>query len=133
MASQLFQVVEVNPNQTSGCGGCVCSEATEPDCQPPYVVFYNCDTDDPRRPQVVACARCIEAAHAKCVEAQETGDVLAGGERADERVEPEDPSDGSAYQVTGVADGESEIPAVPEDAPDEEPIGEPDEGSPGDE
>jgi hypothetical protein len=117
MASQLFVVSDTNPNQVTGCGGCVCAEASEPDCKPPFVVFTNCDTDDPRRPRVVVCETCLKAA-AEAVE----GEALSVGEPAGEYVEPESPNDASDFQITGIGpsvDGENPEEVFGKEASDE--------------
>lgn len=75
MASELFQVVAVNPNDNCGGGGCVCDERKQSDCKPPYVVFYATDMASVVSPQVVVCANCINQAAKKL-----KGEVLAGGE-----------------------------------------------------
>ena len=79
MASERFKVVDVNPNDSCGGGGCLCSEVKETDCQGPFVVFYAQEMENNLSPNAVACKACILTA-AQLLE----GEVLAGGERANE-------------------------------------------------
>ena len=77
MSLELFKVVERNPNEDVGGGGCVCSPETETSyCEGPYVVFYAASTDEAYSPHVVACKACIEAA----AEALEYGEEVDGTE-----------------------------------------------------
>jgi hypothetical protein len=73
--SELFEVSSVNPNHVSGGGGCLCSETTDIDCKPPYVIFYGQSLENPQSPHAVACQRCIDAA-AKALQ----GETLTAGE-----------------------------------------------------
>lgn len=79
MAADRFQIVDINPNDSCGGGGCLCSEVKETDCQGPFVVFYAQEMENNLSPNAVACKDCILSA-AKQLE----GEVLAGGERANE-------------------------------------------------
>lgn len=85
MASELFHVSDVNPNESVGGGGCACSEAKSEDCKPPYVVFYAQEMASNLSPHVVVCQRCIDAAQRKL-----QGEALAAGE-VGASVDGEDP------------------------------------------
>lgn len=75
MSLEMFRVVEVNPNEASGGGGCLCSEDKNPDCKGPYVVFYAQDMASNISPHPVIGATCLKQA-AKALDE----DPLAGGE-----------------------------------------------------
>lgn len=63
---ELFSISDANPNEESGTGACLCSPAKVDECKPPYVIFYNHETDDPTNPYTVGCARCVKAAAKAC-------------------------------------------------------------------
>lgn len=63
MSASRFEVVNENPNEITGGGGCVCSETKQPDCVGPFVVFYAQSLETVQSPHVVACAKCINDAH----------------------------------------------------------------------
>jgi hypothetical protein len=75
MSHKLFYVSSINPNDTTGGGGCICSPERQPDCKPPYVVFPGNDMENIASPHVVACQACLEAGAAACL-----GEVLDAGE-----------------------------------------------------
>jgi hypothetical protein len=75
MSHKLFYVTQINPNDTTGGGGCVCSPQAQPDCKPPYVVFPGNDMENIASPHVVVCESCLVAGAKAC-----TGEVLAAGE-----------------------------------------------------
>lgn len=77
--SQSFHVVDVNPNDNCGGGGCLCSPIKGHDTQGPFVVFPNTETESNLSPHAVVCAPCIVQA----AERLETGETLAGGERSE--------------------------------------------------
>lgn len=63
MSLELFKVVEHNPNEDIGGGGCVCSPEQETSyCKGPFVVFYASETSEHYSPHVVVCQKCIDAA-----------------------------------------------------------------------
>lgn len=75
--SERFQVVTVNPNDTPGGGGCLCSEARNTDTQGPYAVFYHQEMESNASPHAVLCAPCARAV----VEHLDSADEpLKGGE-----------------------------------------------------
>lgn len=73
--SERFKVVEVNPNQSTGGSGCLCSEVETHDTKGPYAVFYGQDMENPQSPTPVLCLAC-----AKAVVREAEKDVLKGGE-----------------------------------------------------
>ena len=95
MAHGNYKVVDVNPNDNCGGGGCVCDPRKQLDCRGPYVVFPDSEMYDYRSPHCVICSVCLDMAY----KALHEGEVLAGGER----VEPL-PAD---YQAIG-----SELPLL---------------------
>lgn len=56
-----FKVVQENPNDRIGGGGCVCGDSKVEGCDPPYAVFYATETDNNLSPHVVVCRSCAEA------------------------------------------------------------------------
>lgn len=79
MPHALFHVTEINPNDTTGGGGCICSPTRETDCRAPYVVFPGNDMENISSPHVVIGYRCLELAH----KAVTTGEILGAGERSE--------------------------------------------------
>ncbi len=75
MPHKLFAVTSVNPNDTTGGGGCVCDPTRQIDCKPPYAVFYGNDMENISSPHVVICQSCAEAVVEKF-----QGEILASGE-----------------------------------------------------
>ncbi len=71
-----FKIVDVNPNDSVGGGGCLCSETKDVDCKPPYAVFYVHDMASNISPHPVVCANCLTKATSAL-----DGEVLAGGEK----------------------------------------------------
>lgn len=67
MTFQQFHVTDENPNDTTGGGGCICSPTKQPDCKPPYAVFFDNDMEDITSPHVVICAACANAASEQLV------------------------------------------------------------------
>lgn len=81
--SERFEVVDINPNQTTGGGGCLCSEVENPDCKGPFAVFPHQEMASNLSPHAVLCLGCAEA-----VVKQADRETLAGGESvADELIE----------------------------------------------
>ena len=114
--SERFQVVEINPNQTTGGGGCLCSEVENPDCEGPFAVFPHTEMSSNISPHPVICLGCAEA-----VVKQAGKEVLAGGESvAGEYV----PADGDVVSVTHAisVDGEVEERPTPAEIADAEVI-----------
>lgn len=77
MSYQEFSISSVNPNDTTGGGGCVCDARHQEDCKPPFVVFYGNEMFDHRSPHPVLCKNCLCAAMQKL----EGGETLDIGER----------------------------------------------------
>lgn len=113
--SERFTVSSVNPNDSVGGGGCLCSESKVEDCKPPYVIFHVTETSSNLSPHVVGCANCIQ----KAAQAIETGEMLSAGEPSPELVEAtEMPPEGHQFLTSAPvnpvpfeADGE-EAPLV---------------------
>lgn len=78
MGAQRFKIVGVNPNESTGGGGCLCSETRNPDCEGPFAVFEVPEMDSNVSPFPVLCLGCAKAV----VNIAETGETLAGGEPA---------------------------------------------------
>lgn len=76
--SELFKISSRNPNDVTGGGGCLCSETSLADCEPPYIVFYGQTLDNPLSPTPVLCHRCALAGVKGC-----EGEAVAGGEPID--------------------------------------------------
>src|SRR5687768_3132539 len=76
IVSERFEVVTTNPNDSTGGGGCLCSEVENPDTEGPFVVFPHQEMASNLSPHSVVCARCVIAA----AEEIEQEDPLAGGE-----------------------------------------------------
>lgn len=69
-----FYVVQTNPNDEIGGGGCLCNgEQRGEDCQGPYAIFPATTTESNLSPHTVICRQC----------ASEAADLLA------EELEPE--------------------------------------------
>lgn len=100
--SARFQIVEVNPNDAVGGGGCLCNEGADVDCKGPYAVFFATEMANNLSPHVVISLSCAKAV----VEAAEGGDILAGGER-----DPE-PKDDVAEVVDAELVDEDDVPNV---------------------
>lgn len=77
MSAERFHIVDTNPNDITGGGGCLCSEDKVTDCNGPYAVFYVHDMASNISPHPVIGAHCL----AKAAAALE-GEVQAGGESA---------------------------------------------------
>lgn len=75
MSATRFHVTDVNPNDTVGGGGCLCSESKVSDCKPPFVVFYVQEMESNASPHAVACQACIDAAGDAL-----RGEILSAGE-----------------------------------------------------
>lgn len=73
--AELFHITSVNPNDTTGGSGCVCSESKDVDCTPPYAVFPATEMNTITSPHVVICARCLRSATTAL-----DGEVLTAGE-----------------------------------------------------
>lgn len=76
MSYQQFVVSDVNPNDNTGKGGCVCSPHKQEDCTGPYIVCYGNEMWDEQSPHVVIGCKCIKR-FAKAL----GGEVLEVGER----------------------------------------------------
>ena len=87
--SENFKIVDVNPNDNVGGGGCLCSESKDTDCKGPFAVFYTTDMSSNVSPHPVIGAGCLRAAVAAL-----DGEVLAGGEPTPEPPPaPEEPEE----------------------------------------
>lgn len=76
MSQEACFITDVNPNDTCGGGGCVCSPVKVSDCFPPYAVFPGNDMENPLSPHVVICMKCLEAATGKAaLEVLHAGEV----------------------------------------------------------
>jgi hypothetical protein len=75
MTHKMLHVSDVNPNDTTGGGGCICSPIKQPECKPPYVIFYGNDMENVASPHVVACYECLRYAAERA-----EGEVLSAGE-----------------------------------------------------
>lgn len=73
-----FHVVENNPNEVTGGGGCLCSPIKGHDTKGPFVVFPNTETESNLSPHAVICAGCVKA----CARKLKTDEPLAAGEVA---------------------------------------------------
>lgn len=87
MSAERFEIVDTNPNDTTGGGGCLCGEVKPEDASGPYAVFYGPEMASNISPNAVVCAGCLRSA-AKALD----GEVIAGGESSPEieAVEGED-------------------------------------------
>lgn len=57
-----FKVLDVNPNEEVGGGGCLTGgDEKREDCEGPYVVFPQVSTDSNISPHAVLCAACARA------------------------------------------------------------------------
>lgn len=79
MTAELFHVVETNPNDAVGGGGCVCSESDQSGCTGPYAVFYANEMANNLSPHCVLGLGCAKA----FVDQASSQPALAGGERGD--------------------------------------------------
>lgn len=77
MSHALFFLTDTNPNDTTGGGGCLCSEAHDPDTKGPFVVIPSNDMESCISPHVVVCASC----YTRLKDLFESGEVLSSGER----------------------------------------------------
>jgi hypothetical protein len=77
MPHAFFHITEVNPNDTTGGGGCICSPSQEIDCVGPYAVFPGNDMENIVSPHVVVGVRCLKAA----LRSIEENEPLSAGER----------------------------------------------------
>ena len=77
MPHAFFHITEVNPNDTTGGGGCICSPSKEIDCVGPYAVFPGNDMENIVSPHVVVGVRCLKAA----MRSIENDEPLSAGER----------------------------------------------------
>jgi len=59
---ELFHIVNENPNDQIGGGGCVCGDSKQIDCNGPFAVFYATETDSCASPHVVICSDCLISA-----------------------------------------------------------------------
>lgn len=62
MSAARFQVLDYNPNEHIGGGGCVCGDSKQSDCKGPYLVFSSVSTDARLSPHVVMSHACAVAA-----------------------------------------------------------------------
>lgn len=79
--AELFEVVETNPNDTVGGGGCLCHDGKDTDCTGPYAVFYGNDMESTASPYPVLGLGCALA-----IVERAKGDVLVGGESSEDAV-----------------------------------------------
>lgn len=56
-----FKILDENPNEQIGGGGCACSPVKHEDAGGPYAVFFATETDSNLSPHNVVCAPCIQA------------------------------------------------------------------------
>lgn len=56
-----FHVVDHNPNETTGGGGCVCSPTGVAGCDGPYIVCAGNDMEAVYSPHVVIGVNCVKA------------------------------------------------------------------------
>ena len=74
MSAQRFKIVDVNPNDTIGGGGCACSPEKVTDCTGPFAVFFATEMGDtPLSPHNVLGCKCLLAA----ADAVRTGEVAS--------------------------------------------------------
>lgn len=62
MAAERFIILDRNPNDDTGGGGCLCSNEKVTDCVGPFVVFNATDMDSPISPHQVIGCRCLARA-----------------------------------------------------------------------
>lgn len=78
-------LVETNPNDVSGGGGCACGIRRTADTTGPYTVWPLTDAEDVKSPAIVVCAPCLETAHAELAGGAQSG----GGETVEVVVDAE--------------------------------------------
>lgn len=81
MSAETFKIVEVNPNDAVGGGGCACSESKVTDCTGPYAVFYAQEQASNLSPHLVVGCKCLAAAALAA-----DGEAVAGGEVGEDTV-----------------------------------------------
>jgi hypothetical protein len=60
MGACRFTMMDKNPNDTVGGGGCACSETKNPDQKGPFAVFAGTEMDSGASPHLVVCVGCAE-------------------------------------------------------------------------
>lgn len=58
-----MRILDTNPNDLTGGGGCLLSETKHTDCEGPYIHFVATDMDSAISPHAVACKQCIVDAY----------------------------------------------------------------------
>lgn len=104
--SERFQVVDINPNQTTGGGGCLCSETENPDCKGPFAVFPHQEMASNLSPHAVLCLPCAKAVVERAGE-----EVLAGGEPVEGELLSDDDD---VVAVTHAVHVDGEVEEIPE-------------------
>lgn len=74
MSAERYIVSEVNPNDSCGGGGCLCSETKVPEAEGPYIVFHAQEMASNISPHAVLCASCLNGIMAKDHEAVSAGE-----------------------------------------------------------
>jgi hypothetical protein len=76
--AQLIQLVEVNPNDVTGGGGCLCSPIKGHDTKGPFFVFPATETESNLSPHAVVCAGCVKGCSRRLAKKEKP---LVGGEK----------------------------------------------------
>lgn len=102
MARDHFMISTTNPNERSGGGGCLCSEAKIADAKGPFIVFHGVETDNPFSPYAVLCADCACNAASKsgilqpaidaCVNASIDAGIIAAMREIERREDAPEPA-----------------------------------------
>lgn len=82
--SGYFEIVETNPNDSVGGGGCLRSESKHTDCRGPYVLFPYVEMENNLSPHAVICSAHLEEVHEAL---SDKGARLAGGEKDPDVIE----------------------------------------------
>ena len=78
----MFTIVDSNPNENTGGGGCLCSgELKSGNCDGPFVLFPAADMESGISPFAVLCKRCLNEAAAALEKAEKSGQLLSGGDK----------------------------------------------------
>ncbi len=62
MSAALFTIMQTNPNEAAGGGGCACSPVKLVSCKGPYAVFYGTELLYPKSPMLVLSCTCAAVA-----------------------------------------------------------------------
>ncbi len=100
--AQRFTISETNPNDSTGTGGCLCSEHRNIDRGGPYCVFGQNEMRSGKSPAVVLCAPCAVAFVGKVDSGAE---CLKLGQPVPEAVEP-------THELIGHPTGRPESPVT---------------------